>query len=162
MTENRHERRTEAAEAEGRAEANQDHHPRDGQAPASDSLPGEPGVDRPPTADEIRAAEEAAVDAIYELRVYSECGGPEPREHGCGSMIWLNGGQAIEAALRGRAMIVKCKKCGTFNRLVPPPQPQQQMVQPAGASMQRRIMDAMAKGNGSSRLLGPNGKPWGS
>ena len=156
MTENAHERRTEdnRAGSDGKEDPDQI---------STEGVPeGEPGVDRPPTADEIRAAEEAAVDAIYELRVYSECGGPEPREHGCGSMIWLNGGQAVEAALRGRAMIVKCKKCGTFNRLVPPPQPQQQMVQPAGASMQRRIMDAMAKGNGSSRLLGPNGKPWGS
>lgn len=148
MTENGHgtEAEARAGNAEG-TEANQ------GSAETKEQ-PGEPGVDRPPTEDEIRAAEKAAVNIIYELRVYAECGGPEPREHGCGHQLWLNDGRSIQAALHGGSMIVKCKGCGMFNRLAPPKAPQQQMVQPVGPNrLQRRIMDAMSRHKG---LVGPN------
>lgn len=137
--------------------------PADGRADCDDNS-------QPLTEDEVRAAQAGeALDSLYTLCVFAQCGGPEPREKGCGAEHHLFDGQAVMGALQGNlGAILRCRECGEVLRLIPPPRPQAQMVQPVQAApdaMMSRVMQMVDKrskrvnpSGPSMGLLGPNGK----
>ncbi len=99
--------------------------------------------------DEIRLANEGkALDSIYGLAVYTECGGPAPRDQGCGKEHYLLTPAAVAGAMHGQVIVIRCKACGEVLRLVPPPQADEQMVKPVAMDMMRQIV---AGGNGGVR-----------
>lgn len=102
--------------------------------------------------------------------MYAQCGGPEPREQGCGADLWLRDPRAVMENMQGHGILGKCTQCGVDVHLVPAPDaPLRMSARPAPPdAMMERIMRQIAGGNGKvdpvgppMGLIGPNGKPWG-